>query len=52
MLLILPPGGKLIKEDVRTDSLCSFIWPAGGNFMLLILPPGGKLITEDELSEI
>ena len=39
------------RSDVRTNSLCSFIWPPGGKFMLLILPPGGKLIIQDQVSE-
>jgi hypothetical protein len=39
------------RSGVRTDSLCSIIWPPGDKFMLLILPSSGKHIIEDPASE-
>ena len=38
-------------SDVRTDSLCFYIWRPGDKFMLLILPPGVKLIIQYQVSE-
>jgi hypothetical protein len=39
------------RSGIRTDSLCSFIWPPAAKFMLLLVPPGGKLIIQDQVSE-
>ena len=52
MLLHVPFGREAYytRSGVRTDTLCSFIWPPGGKFMLLILPPGRKLILQDQVS--